>query len=253
MAGCGGTNWSSRATPPTTVQSAKTADAASKPKPKPTSEATNAKPTAPTPSKSVAPSTAKTTPSTAPRSTTGATTPASTPTTTSTGGSVGVSGVETGETPIGNATEWVEYDDPSGVSLVHPRAWTIRSSSAGPVVVSIDGSRTDAAGFRRTVNLLQQPLADGLTASDYLRYTLGQISETGGVVEQNRATTLGGVAGRELVWHATEGGVTHRFLSVWAVRAHLAFLVTYSSDSSGFAKPLPDVRRLVSSIRLPPS
>jgi hypothetical protein len=36
------------------------------------------------------------------------------------------------------------------------------------VVISIDAGGTDAGGFRRTVNLLEQPLADGLTGTDYL-------------------------------------------------------------------------------------
>ena len=51
-----------------------------------------------------------------------------------------------------------------------------RRPALGPVVVSIDGRAPTPAGFRRTVNVLEQPLADGLTAADYLRYTLAQIT-----------------------------------------------------------------------------
>jgi hypothetical protein len=121
------------------------------------------------------------------------------------------------------------------------------------VVISIDAGGTDAGGFRRTVNLLEQPLADGLTGTDYLNYSLAQIADSGGVVENSTAITLDGVVGRATTWHRAQGAVTHRFLSVSAVRGQLAFLVTYASDAAHFATPLADVKRLIASIRLPPS
>jgi hypothetical protein len=167
---------------------------------------------------------------------------------------VSISGIDPGITSVGDANlEWVVYRDPSGVALSHPRSWTIHTTSVGPVVISIDGAGTDAGGFRRTVNLLEQPLADGLTATDYLNYTLAQIADSGGVVENSTAITLDGVVGRATTWHTAHGAATDRFLSVSAVRGQLAFLVTYSSDAGHFAAPLADVKRLIASIRLPPT
>ncbi len=165
-----------------------------------------------------------------------------------------ISGIDPAIASVGVANlQWVEYNDPSGVALSHPRSWTVHATLVGPVVISIDGNGTDAGGFRRTVNLLEQPLADGLTASDHLNYTLAQISQSGGVVESNTAITLDGVAGHATTWHTSAGAVPKRLLSVWAVRGQLAFLVTYSADANNFATPLVDVKRLIASIRLPPA
>jgi hypothetical protein len=248
LAGCGGTNWSSGAPAPTTgthggatrtpTKAARTTVPVSA-----KGHTPGKKPPASTPA--TAPATTPTTPLTAAQST-------PTPTTAPGDGSVSISGIDPAITSVGVANlEWVEYNDPSGVALSHPRSWTIHSASVGPVVISIDGDAPDSGGFRRTVNLLEQPLADGLTAADYLTYTLAQIAASGGVVESSAPIKLDGVAGHATTWH-TSGGVAHRFLSVWAVRGQLAFLVTYSSDTRNFATPLVDVKRLIASIRLPP-
>jgi hypothetical protein len=247
LAGCGGTNWSTGAPPPT----ARTHGA-------PTRTATEVAPTTVSVSPkghapqrqppATTPATAKATTPTAPLE---APPSAPTPTSAPGDGSVSISGLDPAITSVGAANlEWVEYDDPSGVALSHPRSWTIHTASVGPVVISIDGDAPDSAGFRRTVNLLEQPLADGLTAADYLDYTRAQIAASGGVVESSTTIELDGVAGHATTWHTSRGA--HRFLSVWAVRGQLAFLVTYSSDTRNFATPLVDVKRLIASIRLPP-
>ncbi len=145
----------------------------------------------------------------------------------------------------------MSFRDPSGITLQRPASWTVQTGAVGPLVVSIDGASVDGAGFRRNVNVLQQPLAAGLTTDAYLHLRLGQIAQTGGTVDDNRATTLGGLAARAVTWHVTKAADTHRFLSVWALRGSVAFALTYSSDARNFATPLPDVRRLVASIRLP--
>jgi hypothetical protein len=248
--GCGGTNWTSSAGSKTAGAPAPSgalkasSDHAPSTTARPARRPASAKRPSPTGPTTVTP----TSPATVP-----VTQHESTPTTAPKSGTVSIEGIDPGITSVGDAgLEWVVYDDPSSVALSHPRSWTIHATPVGPVVISIDGDGTDAAGYRRTVNLLEQPLADGLTANDYLNYTLAQISESGGVVENSTAIALDGVAGRATTWHTAPGAVTHPFLSVWAVRGHLAFLVTYSSDAGHFAAPLADVKRLIASIRLPP-
>jgi hypothetical protein len=250
-AGCGGADWSSGATGPKSAGArAATAPASPPSSPKTstdvTSKGSGVEPT----------STPKTTPTTAQKNAP-TTARKSTPTTAPASSSVNATGISPaiaskgapGSVPPG----WIAYHDPSGVSLQHPKAWTIRPSQLGPLAVLIDGAGADSAGFRRSVNLLEQPLAVGLTTADYLRYSLAQVAQTGGVVETNRAVTLGGVTGREITWRVTQGGSSLRYLSVWAVRGQLAFLVTYSADAKNFARPLADVRRLIASIHLPPA
>ncbi len=246
-AGCGGTNFSSSA---------------------------DAKPGAPAPTGAVDPASghprnatarptkksapakrpAVTAPRPSPPSTTAAVTgPENPPTTAPNGGTVSIAGIDPGIASVGDGKlEWVVYNDASGVALSHPRSWTVQATPVGPIVISIDGRGTDPGGFRRTVNLLEQPLADGLTATDYLNYTLAQISESGGVIENSTGITLDGVAGRATTWHTAHGAITQRFLSVWAVRGQVAFLATYSSDAVHFGTSLADVKRLIASIRLPP-
>jgi hypothetical protein len=248
--GCGGTNWTSSAGSKTVGAPAPSgaleasSDHAPTTTARPVQRPASAQHPSPTTRATEKPTSAATTPTTG---------HASTPTTAPEGGTVSIEGIDPGITSIRDAgLEWVVYNDPSGVALSHPRSWTIHATPVGPVVISIDGDGTDASRYRRTVNLLEQPLADGLTATDYLDYTLAQISESGGVVENSTAIALDGVAGRATTWHAALGAVTHRFLSVWAVRGQLAFLVTYSSDAGHFAAPLADVKRLIASIRLPP-
>jgi hypothetical protein len=146
---------------------------------------------------------------------------------------------------------WLPYYDPSGIALQHPAAWTVQPGGLGPMVVSIDGVGVDKAGFRRNINVLEQPLTDGLTAADYERASVKQIIETGGIVDNDRAAVLGGATGRQVIWHVTKAAKTTGFLSVWAVKGQLGYLVTYSSDQHNFATPLLDVRRVIASMILP--
>ena len=43
----------------------------------------------------------------------------------------------------------------------------------------------------------------------------------------------------------------YRFLVVWTIRGTTAWLVTYTSDPDRYAAGLPDVERLLTTIRLP--
>lgn len=114
-------------------------------------------------------------------------------------------------------------------------------------------SGPDRAGFRRNVNVLSQTLTAGFTSDDYLRLSTSQMAKLGATVDESRDATLGGLHGHEMTWHLNKAGKSIRFLEVWALRAQTAFLATYTSDSQEFDAPLADVRRLIASIRLPPS
>jgi 5-enolpyruvylshikimate-3-phosphate synthase len=114
-------------------------------------------------------------------------------------------------------------------------------------------SGPDQAGFRRNVNVLSQTLPAGFTSDDYLSLTVSQMNKLGAAVDQSRDVTFAGLPGHEMTLHVNKAGKTLRFLEVWALRAHTAFLATYTSDSQAFEAPLADVRRLIASIRLPPS
>jgi hypothetical protein len=147
---------------------------------------------------------------------------------------------------------WVSYRDPSGLSLQHPPAWTTQSNPPGPVFVFVDDSAA-TGGFRRNINILSQTIPSGTTAADYLRISLSQIASTGGTMEENSDVTLDGHAGHELIWRVYKAQRWLRFLSRWTLRTKAAYIVTYSADDANFDAPLADVRRLIASIRLPPS
>jgi hypothetical protein len=162
-----------------------------------------------------------------------------------------LSGTGSATLPVAVRAGWLPYYDPSGVALQHPAAWTVQPGELGPLVVSIDGAGLDTAGFRRNVNVLEQPLTTGVTAADYRRISLKQIAGAGGVVDDDRAAVLGRLAGRQVIWHVSRAGTRTAYLSIWAIKGRVAYLVTYSSDQHNFATPLLDVRRLIASITLP--
>ena len=147
---------------------------------------------------------------------------------------------------------WVSYRHSSGLTLQHPATWTVEASQLGLLFVFID-SRPDRAGFRRNVNVLSQTLPAGFTSDDYLRLTSSQMAKLGATLDESREATLGGLLGHGMTWHLNKAGKTIRFLEVWALRTQTAYLATYTSDSQEFDAPLADVRRLIASIRLPPS
>lgn len=162
-----------------------------------------------------------------------------------------MSGTGSPTLPVTVRAGWLPYYDPSGVALQHPAAWTVQPGELGPLVVSLDGSGLDSAGFRRSVNVLEQPLTSGVTSADYRRISLKQIADTGGIVDDDRAAVLGRIPGRQVIWHVTKGGARTAYLSIWAIKGQVAYLVTYSSDQHNFATPLLDVRRMIASIALP--
>ncbi len=238
-AGCGGTRWEARGPEPTLAPAGKAV--APKQVQKPAARVKpKAKATPTTASEHGQPVSHATPHATAPTTPPATSTHASPPT------------IDPTEHGAANGLTWVAYTDVSGVTLLHPTTWTVQAGQLGPLVVSIDGNGLDASGYRRNINMLEQPLADGLTAADYERATATRVAQTGGAIDDTRTATLSGAAGREMIWHVTKGGTSQRFLTVWVIRAGVAFVVTYSSDQHNFATPLVDVRRLIASIHLPP-
>lgn len=239
-AGCGGTRWDARGPAPT-VASAQAAAASRQVRKHPSKVKPKATPT--TAPKHKLPAAEVTPRPTAPKH------PTTPPTTNAHAPSATIAPTVQS---AANGLTWVAYTDASGVTLLHPTTWTVQAGRLGPLVVSIDGHGLDAAGYRRNINMLEQPLADGLTPADYERATVKRIAQTGGTIDDRRAATLSGAGGRQMIWHIDKAGTSQRFLTVWVVRGRVAFVVTYASDQRNFATPLVDVRRLISSIRLPP-
>jgi len=159
-----------------------------------------------------------------------------------------------GSTPTTNPKRlprgWAVYTDPSGITLQHPTAWTTQSGRLSPLLVFIDRA-ADSGGFRRNINVLVQPVSPGFTLAEYLRVRRQELSSSGGTLEEDRAATLGRLAGHEVIWRLSRSGKTIRFLSVWTLRRGKAYLLTYASDDANFSAPLGDVRRLIASVRLP--
>jgi len=153
-------------------------------------------------------------------------------------------------TVITTPSGWVSYRDSSGLTLQHPPEWTTQASQLGPFYVFVD-SRADSGGFRRNVNVFEQPLPAGTTDSAYLRISVTGIETENGKIEEQSAATLSGLTAHELIWHVAKSGLNLRFLSLWAVRGRTAYIVTYTSDVGNFRSALADVRRLIHTIHLP--
>ena len=147
---------------------------------------------------------------------------------------------------------WVSYRDSSGVTLQHPSEWTAEPSALGPLYVFVDRG-ADSGGFRRNINVFAQHIPPGTSDADYSRISVTQIQAASGTIEESSDTRLSGFGAHEIIWHVGKSGLNLRFLSVWSVRGRTAYIVTYSSDSGNFQSALAEVRRLITTIRLPPS
>ena len=177
---------------------------------------------------------AKNTPDTGPRPTAAPTTAAA-PSTTSAATSAAVT----------------RFRDPSGVSLEHPRAWTVEpSTGTDPLVVFLDPSA--GVPFRRNINIMVQSGPRPLTLDEYTQLSLKQFADLKTVtIGESRPTTLSGSPAYRVTYRGDLGAGDLRFLAVWTVRSGKAWLVTFASDPARYNASLPEVERLLTTIQLP--
>lgn len=143
------------------------------------------------------------------------------------------------------------FRDPSGVTLEHPRSWTVEpSAGTNPLVVYLDAAT--GVPFRRNINILSQSGPRPLTLDDYTQISLKQINDIPGTtIGESRATTLSGSPAHRLAYRGDLGAGDLRFLAVWTVRNGKAWLVTFASDPARYNASLPEVERLLTTIQLP--
>jgi hypothetical protein len=143
------------------------------------------------------------------------------------------------------------FRDPSGVSLEHPRTWTVEpSAGTDPLVVFLDPP--SGVPFRRNVNILVQSGARPLTLDEYTQISLRQINDIeGATIGESRPTTLSGSPAYRLAYRGDLGSGDLRFLAVWTVRSGKAWLVTFASDPGRYNASLPEIERLLTTIQLP--
>jgi hypothetical protein len=177
---------------------------------------------------------AQNTPDTGPRPTAAPTTVAS-PTTTS----------------AATTAAFTRFRDPSGVSLEHPRTWTVEpSAGTDPLVVFLDPPT--GVPFRRNVNIMSQSGPRPLTLDEYTQISLKQINDIrGSSIGESRPTTLSGSPAYRLAYRGDLGSGDLRFLAVWTIRSGKAWLVTFASDPARYNASLPEVERLLTTIELP--
>ena len=146
---------------------------------------------------------------------------------------------------------FTRFRDPSGVTLEHPRTWTVESSAGiEALVVYLD----PAAGvpFRRNVNIMFQSGPHPLTLDEYTQISLKQITDIKGTtIGESRTTTLSGSPAYRLSYRGDLGAGDLRFLAVWTVRSGKAWLVTFASDPARYNASLPEIERLLTTIQLP--
>jgi hypothetical protein len=146
---------------------------------------------------------------------------------------------------------WAPYTDPSGLTLEHPRAWTVQPAQLGPFYMFIDDS-ADSGGFRRNVNVLVQQVPPSMTLDEYQSISEKQFVALHGHLDSNVSSALSGHPGHEDIWHVTSDGKTIRFLSAWTIHNGKALLATYTADAANFDAALPDVLRVFKTIRYSP-
>ena len=153
-------------------------------------------------------------------------------------------------TTVGAGT-YARFRDPSGVSLEHPRSWTVEpSSSDAPLHLLLDPP--SGVPFRRNVNILAQTSARPVTLSEYTELSVRQIRELpGSTITDSRPTTLAGLPAHRVTYRADFGSGEQQVLSVWTMRNNRIWLVTYSADPARYSSALPEVERLFGTIQLP--
>ena len=146
---------------------------------------------------------------------------------------------------------FTRFRDPSGVSLEHPRNWTVQpSAGSDPLIVFLDPAT--GVPFRRNVNILVQSGPRPLTLDEYTQLSLKQIGDIRGVTTgESRSTTLSGSPAHRLAYRGDLGSGDLRFLAVWTVRSGKAWLVTFTSDPARYNASLPEIERLLTTIQLP--
>ncbi len=146
---------------------------------------------------------------------------------------------------------FARFRDPSGVSLEHPRTWTVEPSTAtDPLVVLLDPPA--GVPFRRNVNIMSQTGQRPLTLDEYTEISLKQINDIkGSSIGESRPTTLSGSPAYRLAYRGDLGAGDLRFLAVWTVRSGKVWLVTFASDPARYNASLPEVERLLTTIQLP--
>ena len=149
------------------------------------------------------------------------------------------------------AGAFTRFRDPSGVSLEHPRNWTVQpSAGSDPLIVFLDP--VTGVPFRRNVNILVQSGPRPLTLDEYTQLSLKQIADIRGVTTgESRSTTLSGSPAHRLAYRGDLGSGDLRFLAVWTVRSGKAWLVTFTSDPARYNSSLPEIERLLTTIQLP--
>jgi hypothetical protein len=153
-------------------------------------------------------------------------------------------------TTVGAAT-YARFRDPSGVSLEHPRSWTVEPSSTDvPLHLLLDPP--GGVPFRRNVNIVAQTSARPITLAEYTELSLRQIRELrGSTISDSRPTTLAGLPAHRITYRADFGSGEQQVLSVWTMKNNRIWLVTYSADPARYSSALPEVERLFGTIQLP--
>jgi hypothetical protein len=148
------------------------------------------------------------------------------------------------------ADGWVRHDDPSGVSLEHPADWEVRPGTAGPLFLFLDPE--SGVPFRRNINVMLQAAGPSMTLEEYSRLSIDQLEDIEGASRSElRSLRISGTPGQRIEYIADLGSGNLRFLGAWTMRDGKAWLFTYTSDPDRFEDGLPDVERVLRTMRLP--
>lgn len=151
-----------------------------------------------------------------------------------------------------DAGGYTRFRDPSGVSLEHPRSWTVEpSGGTDPLFLFIDPPT--GVQFPRSVNVLVQTSPSRITLDEYTDLSTRQIRALpGSAISESRPTTLSGQPAHRITYRANFDGQERRVLSVWTIRGgNKAWLVTYTADPARFDATLPEIERLLGTVQVP--
>jgi eukaryotic-like serine/threonine-protein kinase len=163
-----------------------------------------------------------------------------------------------------NNTALKTYENPGfGMTIQYPSAWSVTQVRDNPTAPSNGSlvaifrapieSPTDVYQENVLVNV-QGPLPSGMTLQQYTDSSVNAFRNMSDTIKvfDSSPTTMGGLPAHKLVY--TSSGIPglnlKKMQAFTVVNGNMAYVVTFSAEDSQFNRYLPDVEKMVSSMRI---
>jgi hypothetical protein len=155
------------------------------------------------------------------------------------------------------------YENPGfGVSIQYPSSWAgiqfredpFAQSNTSIVAIFEAPRENQSDSYRENLILgVQGPLEDSISLEDYTQNSLEAFSRMSDrvIILESLPGSLSGLPAREIVYISTLQNLSLKKMQIFTiVNGNTAYVVTFGAEESQFNKYIPEIMRMVNSIRI---